>query len=98
MKGPKPNWFSVTQNAWARWERAMRTYEDEVILARRRNSKRAEARAQEQLEHQRRDYRNFILGWYRKLLLPIEIGQEVPKEVSWLLAEEWDDATREQKR
>lgn len=31
-----------------------------------------------------------ILGWYRKLCLPLEPGHEVPSEVASLMFEQWD--------
>jgi hypothetical protein len=52
----------------------------------------------EQAEHDiswaRAEYRNFVLGWYRKLLLPMQVGDCVPNRVAELLAEEWDEATK----
>lgn len=40
------------------------------------------------IKHARDWYRHCVLGWYRKLCLPLKPGEETPHEVVKLLAEE----------
>lgn len=86
------NWYTVTVSADRRWEEALQRYWEAL------HKWRGHTRHVEQAEHDiswaRAEYRNFVLGWYRKLLLPMQVGDCVPNRVAELLAEEWDEATK----
>lgn len=82
------NWFNVTTFALRDWTEAKERYFTAMHGA--RSDPQKIANAQAQITHARSEYRRRVLSWYRKLLLPMKLGDVVPNEVAELLAEEWD--------
>jgi len=84
------NWFNVTSSALEQfkqdlldvykggWERPCygSQFEEEARKTRR---------------VARKKYREFVLGWYRKLCLPLKPGEVTPNEVAVLLVEEQEE-------
>lgn len=89
MSAVEHNWFNVTTWALRDWKAALETYYKEIHTAR---STIFEARVEDRIRQARAEYRHRVLSWYRKLCLPMKVGEEVPDEVAVLLAEEWDEA------
>lgn len=81
------NWYAVTTAASERWRAAQEAYWEAVHEARWAHPGTIQV---PDLATARAEYRRFILGWYRKLLLPMKPGECVPDEVATLLAEEWE--------
>lgn len=86
------SWYNVTSWAEADWQVAVATYYKETWEG--RDDPRKIEAANERVRWARRHYRERVLGWYRKLLLPIVPGECVPDTVAELLAEEWDERTK----
>jgi hypothetical protein len=85
------NWYNVTTWAERDWRDAQACYWED--LHRYRGDPRALAVVHERIAAQRKSYRDRVLSWYRKLHLPMKLGDAVPNRVAELLAEEWDIAT-----
>lgn len=87
----RQTWFSVTTEGEKRWQAAFDRYWDE--MAKVRGYPPGEQAAWQRLMRARTEFREWILGWYRKLLLPMDLGDVVPNTVADLIAEEWDERT-----
>ena len=81
------NWISVTTWADRDWKAALTNYWRMRDGAQRNHDEAALAAAHRFVMIARADYRRRVLGWYRKLCLPIRPGECVPNEVATLLAE-----------
>jgi hypothetical protein len=82
------NWFNVTTWADRDWKASQ-----VECLRRMSEAKHDPAKiefAKRCLIAHREDYRRRVLSWYRKLCLPMQIGDAVPNRVAELLAEAWD--------
>lgn len=91
-KDREPNWYE--RSCWAErdWQAALERFWDDLEAQRRRgvSYEDAKERVGSQLSIARTEYRRRVLGWYRKLCLPMEPGDCVPNTVAELLAEEED--------
>lgn len=102
IKNTEPGWFERSSWAYERFRRAT----DEYFKARASigsypwrpdlsapngSLERQQAAADDTIRRARKEYRNQILGWYRKLCLPLAPGEETPNEVERLLREEADE-------
>lgn len=90
------NWFQATTNALDGWRNSCRQYEEEMYRIRgwERPESDDVALARARLRNARADYRRVVIGWYFKLLVPMDLGDVVPDEVALLLAEDWDERTK----
>jgi hypothetical protein len=90
--GREPNWFEVSSRADDVWrgaqQRFYETYYGDQLYQYPNGT--AAQQAQHQLERDRQNYRRMILGWYKKLCLPMTPEQCTPSMVAELLAESWD--------
>lgn len=89
--GTEYSWFNVTTWAQRDWDHAQSEFWKNW---RKNRGTRFEEQAHANLEIARAEYRHRILSWYRKLLLPMRLGDAVPNKVAELLAEEWDERTK----
>ncbi len=86
-------WVAQTTNALQGWRDALARYwSDQCQFSGRDRGRRDIER---EISQARTAYRNRILLAYRKLLLPMARGECVPDEVATLIAEEWDEETRD---
>lgn len=90
----EPNWFSVTTLAVSDWNAAIKAHWDGFYAW--RDDRDEYDRSLHRLALARAEYRRRVLGWFWKLVAPIGPGQCIPNEVAKLLAEQWDEDTREQ--
>lgn len=95
----EPSWFE--RSSWAEhdWNAALEHYWTERArigfpwrpdINAHRLSVELQALVDGDIHHARESYRRRVLGWYRKLCLPMQPGMCVPNRVAELMFEEWD--------
>ncbi len=87
------SWFNVTTWAERDWQAAQAEYYRARFAPRdywRASPPPDEPELRRRLEAARADYRRRVLTWYRKLCLPMQIGECTPNRVAEMIAEAWD--------
>jgi hypothetical protein len=86
MSEGEPTWFEASSRTLKQYNDQC-IYLDQAYRLRYRDPDMKE-KFERLMKEARMTYRNTILGWYRKLCLPLKPGEVTPNEVARLLKEE----------